>query len=313
MLILYRLISYLPFPLLYTVAWLAYLTIYYLVGYRKAVVRRNLRQAFPQKSEREITVLAKKFYYRFAQVAFEIVRARRMSHEDFRKRVILRNPEVLEQAMAERSRSAIVLTIHQGNWEWMLHGATSALGMPVDPVYKPLHDEITDKLMLDIRSRFGSRPLSMAESTRDIIRRRKELRIFVMVADQSPVKQERSYWTRFMHQEAAFYLGAESLAQLTGFPVVFAACHRIRSGYYEIEFQPLAEPPYSKGSHAIVDAYVAAAEASIRREPESWLWSNRRWKRDRAKEEATQETTAASETTNAIAQADNSSQPNPPA
>ncbi|MBN7798449.1 lysophospholipid acyltransferase family protein [Parahaliea mediterranea] len=282
---LYRLISALPFPLLYAAAWLAYLALYYVAGYRKAVVRNNLARAFPEKSAREITVLAKKFYRRFAQVALEIVKARRMSPEDFRRRVVLRNPELLEERSLDHTRSVIVLTIHQGNWEWMLHGATTALGIPIDPVYKPLHDPVADRMIFDIRSQFGSRPLSMAESTRDILRRRKEFRVFVMVADQSPVRRERSYWTTFMNQEAAFYLGAESLAQLTGFPVLFAECHRRRTGYYEIEFHDLAQPPYDKGSHAIVDAYVAAAEAAIRREPESWLWSNRRWKRDRAREE----------------------------
>ncbi len=282
--LVYRLISWLPFPLLYTLSWLAYLAIYYVVGYRKDVVLRNLSRAFPEKSASEVTVLAKKFYFRFCQVALEIVRARRMSKEDFARRVTVRNPELPEQLSLDRSRSVIVLTIHQGNWEWMLHGATAAMGIPMDPVYKPLHDESADQLIYAIRSKFGARPLSMNESTRDILRRRKEFRLFVMVADQSPVRQERSYWTRFMNQEAAFYVGAESLAQLTGFPVVFAECHRIRSGHYEIEFHELAQPPYEKGSHAIVDAYIRAAEAAIRREPESWLWSNRRWKRDRQRE-----------------------------
>ena len=59
--ILYRLISWLPFPLLYAAAWLAYLVLYYVTAYRKAVVRQNLGRAFPEKSEAEITALAKAF------------------------------------------------------------------------------------------------------------------------------------------------------------------------------------------------------------------------------------------------------------
>jgi KDO2-lipid IV(A) lauroyltransferase len=180
----------------------------------------------------------------------------------------------------------IVLTIHQGNWEWMLHGATANLGIPIDPVYKPLHNKTVDELIYDIRSQFGSRPLAMDESTRDILRRRREFRIFVMVADQSPIRSERGYWTQFMHQEANFYLGTEIIAKMTRFPVLFAQCHRTEPGYYEIEFHELAKPPYDKESHEITDRYVALTEQAIRCEPESWLWSNRRWKRDRAAEEA---------------------------
>ncbi len=276
---LYRLISWLPFPLLYAVAWLAYLFIYYVTGYRKAVVRQNLRRAFPEKSEKEITLLAKKFYRQLADVALEIVKARRMSEADFLERATLVNPELLQRYTDDGRTSVIVLTIHQGNWEWMLHGATVALGIPIDPVYKPLHNRTVDKLIFDIRSQFGSRPLPMAESTRDILRRRREFRVFVMVADQSPTGSERSYWTRFMHQDAAFFLGAESIAKLTRFPVLFAQCRRKSRGHYQIIFHEVARPPYAKEDHAITDRYIALAEKAIRAEPESWLWSNRRWKR----------------------------------
>jgi KDO2-lipid IV(A) lauroyltransferase len=283
---IYRLISYLPFPLLYALAWLLYLLLYRVVRYRRAVVRQNLQRAFPEKAEPEIEALGKRFYRRLSEVALEIIKARRMRPEDFLQRAKVRNPELLESYSEGFSKSVIVLTIHQGNWEWMLHGATTALQVPIDPVYKPLHNESVDKLIFDIRSQFGSRPLSMAESTRDIIRRRREFRVFVMVADQSPVRSERGYWTRFMNQEANFYLGAETIAKMTRFPVLFAQCHRRRTGYYEIEFKELARPPYAKESHEITDRYVALAEAAIRSDPESWLWSNRRWKRDRAAEEA---------------------------
>jgi KDO2-lipid IV(A) lauroyltransferase len=168
----------------------------------------------------------------------------------------------------------------------MLHGATTALNIPIDPVYKPLHNPVADEMVYNIRSRFGSRPLAMKESTRDILKRRREFRIFVMVADQSPTRSERSYWTTFLQQQAAFYLGAESIAKLTQFPVLFAQCRRTRTGYYEIEFHKLAQAPYDKASHKITDRYVELAEQSIHSQPYSWLWSNRRWKRNRAAEEA---------------------------
>ena len=290
---IYRLLSWLPFPLLYAVAWLLYLLLYYVAGYRKAVVRQNLSKAFPEKSETEITLLAKKFYRQLAEVGLEIIKARRMSHADFAERVTLANPELLMDYSADLTESVIVLTIHQGNWEWMLHGATTALQIPIDPVYKPLHNKTVDQLIFDIRSQFGSRPLSMAESTRDILRRRKEFRVFVMVADQSPIRSERGYWTQFMNQEACFYQGAEALAKMTKFPVLFAQCMRSSRGHYRITFHEVARPPYVKEEHVIIDRYVALAEQCIREEPESWLWSNRRWKRNRAEEEAREQAESA--------------------
>ena len=276
---LYRFLGRLPFPLLYPLAWLTYLLLYYVAGYRKAVVKENLARAFPDQSEREITVLAKKFYRQFTQVGLEIARARYMDEADFRERVEVLNPELITECSGGLRQSVIILTIHQGNWEWMLHGLATTLGIPLDPVYKPLHSPSAERFMRELRSRFGSRPVPMGEATRDILRHRREFRLLVMVADQSPVRRERSYWTRFMHRDAAFYLGAETIARTTGFPVLFAQCRRLRRGHYQLELHKLGEAPYDGEAHSLTESYVRMAERAIREEPESWLWSNRRWKR----------------------------------
>ena len=280
--IAYRLLGYLPFPLLYAVAWLAYLVIYYLIRYRRDIVRENLGHAFPEKDTAERAAIAKGFYQQLTQTALEIVKARRMREKQFRERVNILNPELLRQYSNNFQQSVLVLTIHQGNWEWMLHGTTAALGVPMDPIYKPLHDRAADKLIFEIRSRFGSRPLSLEQSAKDIIRHRRKFRFLVLVADQSPTRRERSVWTHFMNQEAAFHPGAENIARLTGFPVVFAQCRRKSRGHYDIEFHPLAKPPYDDTNVDITDLYVRMAEQAIRAEPESWLWSNRRWKRQKS-------------------------------
>ena len=127
---------------------------------------------------------------------------------------------------------------------------------------------------------FPPRPIdALSHLNRLARRRRREFRLFVMVADQSPIRRERSYWTRFLHRDAAFYLGAETIAKVTGFPVLFAQCRRPRRGHYEVEFHELAQPPHAADGHEITERYVRLAERAIRAEPHSWLWSNRRWKR----------------------------------
>jgi Kdo2-lipid IVA lauroyltransferase/acyltransferase len=275
----YRLLGWLPFPVLYGAAWLAYLAIYYVAGYRRQVVRENLSNAFADRNARELTVLAKKFYRQLTEVAVEIVKARRMQHADFLARARVCNPELLRQCSNDFRDSVIVLTIHQGNWEWMLHGTTAALGIAMDPVYKPLHNQSLDSVVFEIRARFGSRPIAVNEATADILRRRREPRCLVLVADQAPAQQEHAHWTQFMGRSAAFHTGPARLAKLTGFPVVFAQCRRRRRGYYEIEFHPLAVPPYGDDPSVIIERYVRLAERAIGEEPESWLWSHRRWRR----------------------------------
>jgi len=279
--VFYRLLSRLPLPLLYALAWPGYLLLYYLAGYRKSVVRQNLSQAFPEKNAGEITVLAKQFYLQLVQVALEILRTRRMSAADIQRRVSVVNPQLLQEYSKDFQQPVIVLAIHQGNWEWMLHGVKLHLNIPIDPVYKPLHNKALDRLMFEIRSQFGSRPITIATAARDILRHRREFRLFVLVADQAPTETERCHWLPFLNREAAFYEGGESIATMTGHPVLFAQCRRRARGYYEVEFREVAKPPYRRGEHRITARFVELAEAAIRSEPQSWLWSNRRWKRQR--------------------------------
>ena len=281
---LYRLLARLPLPLLYALSWIAYVVLYHLVRYRRDTVRGNLTDAFPEKSQREIHSLGKAFYRQLTEVAVEIVKARYMSRDDFLQRTHVANPHLLREISNNFQVPVIILTIHQGNWEWMLHGASAALGVPLDPIYKPLHNSSADRFMLEVRSRFGCRPLPLAQSGRDILRHRRKFRLLVMVADQSPTRQERSVWNQFLNRDTAFHLGAETIARLTDYPVVFAQCRRRRRGFYEIEFQSLASPPYNDEEGAITQRYAQMAERAIHAEPQSWLWSNRRWKRNRNSE-----------------------------
>ncbi len=287
---LLRLIARLPFPLIYLLAWLGYLLVYRGAGYRKAVVRQNLQQAFPDKSAKEITVLEKKFYRHLLNITFEVIKGHDMSEQSFRQRMRVVNPEILINATQGKSRSVIVLTLHQGNWEWMLHGASLTMGLSIDPVYKPLHNKSWDAFALETRSRFNSKPVAMEQASRNILKHRRDFRLFVMLADQAPIERETTYWAQYLNKEAAFYQGGEKIAQITGFPVLFASCRLVSTGHYEIEFSEISEPPYEKRSHEILDRYVALAEEAIRAQPHTFLWSNRRWKRDRQAEEQAQNT-----------------------
>ena len=170
------------------------------------------------------------------------------------------------------------MTLHQGNWEWMLHACTLALGRPLDPIYQPLHDPVADHFMHALRSRFGARPLALATAARDVMRHRHTPRLIAVVADQAPGAGERCNYTTFLQQPTAFSLGPETLARLLYCPLVFARCERLRRGHYAVEFSPIATAPRDAATHWATERYARLAEASIRREPESWLWSHRRWR-----------------------------------
>ena len=185
-------LALIPLRVLYFFSIIGSFFLYHIARYRRSIVRGNLTNAFPELSITEIKDIEKDFYKHLCRVAMEIVKAKRLPKSEFIDRVKVRNPELIKEISENYTRSVIVLTIHQGNWEWMLHGVTLALGIPIDGVYKPLKNKSADDLAYTVRSRFGARPLKVDDSTKDIIKRRKEFRLFAMVAEQSPSKKSRS-------------------------------------------------------------------------------------------------------------------------
>ena len=63
--------------------------------------------------------------------------------------------------------------------------------------------------------------------------------------------------------------------------MVFVGSKRRKRGHYEFRFDVIAEPPYEKDSHVIVERYARELEAMILSDPSAWLWSHRRWKFDK--------------------------------
>ncbi|MDX9873733.1 MAG: lysophospholipid acyltransferase family protein [Spongiibacteraceae bacterium] len=274
--LLFRLLGRLPLPVLYACGAVLSLVLQYVVRYRRQTVKSNLAHAFPELSETERRRIMRRFYRHLCDLTAEVLVAPRLAPEELARRVVFDNPEVLTRFASQR-QSLMLLTCHQGNWEWLLHAVTPLLGCPVDAVYKPLHNRHADELMRHVRSHLGN-PIPFQNAAREILRRRREFRAFAMVADQAPFKRDKRHWRTFFGRPASFYLGPQKIAELAQRPVVFLSMYQLRRGYYRVRLEILAEPPHTKGGTEILDRYIDAVEASIRAQPHTWLWSNRKWK-----------------------------------
>jgi KDO2-lipid IV(A) lauroyltransferase len=277
------LLAALPARLGYALASAGYILVYYLFRYRRDTVRENLRCAFPELAENERKQIERRFYRHFCDLVVEILRAPRMTKDEFVARMPYRNVDALRDATNDFEKQAIILLAHQGNWEWMLPAAMAQLPVPADPVYKPLHSPFWDAYMLKARSRFGATPMAMSNVGREVIRGRKRKRLIVMLADQSGPRAG-GYWIDFLNRPASFHRGADKLAMSLSLPVFFAECRRLARGQYEVVFHELCRPPYtdtedSSGEPSILERYVRMTESMIRKQPETYLWTNRRWKK----------------------------------
>ena len=230
-----RWLSRLPFPVLYTFSDFLFFIAYYLIGYRKALVRRNLRNSFPEKSEAEIKLIQKDFYHNLCDYAVETIKLLSITPEELKRRLVYKNPEIVKQ-FSDKNQSVLLLTSHQFNWEWLLASGCLYLPVSVDFVYQVQSNKTFNEFSLLGRTRFGAFPIERSQVGREAIKRKDVLRGIAVVADQFPGHfHNKKYWTQFLNQKTAFFLGLGQLAFLTQYPAVFFSVKKIKRGYYEAE------------------------------------------------------------------------------
>jgi KDO2-lipid IV(A) lauroyltransferase len=277
--LLFRLLAFLPLPVLYILADFLYLVAFYVVGYRKDVVWQNLRNSFPQKTEQELRKIQKDFYKHLAEVFIETLKCLTISKRELQKRVSVENIEILTNHLQE-GKTTLVLVGHLFNWEWLSHITAIEQNYPVYFVYQPLRNRFFDKLMLTIRTRFGEKAIKMHNVLKDILQNHQEARIVALLADQSPAGNEKDHWTTFLHQDTAFFAGTEKIATKLQLPVVFGGVRRLKRGYYQLYFEEVYHPKNLSNSN-ITETYIAFLEKQIQETPANWLWSHKRWKKKR--------------------------------
>ena len=272
-----KFLSRLPMWVLYAVSGFLYLLAYYVVRHRHRVIEDQIAQVFPQASAGECTTIHKNFLKNFCDVLVEVLKSASMGAAELGAHVHLVNLPVVRGHL-DSGRSVMLVTSHLCNWEWLLQGIAVQLGFPIDAAYKPLHDQWAERLMLGIRSRFGARLVPAKELLGDILKRRAVVRAVAMNADQAPVSTDKRYWTQFLGQDTAFYMGAEQIARATRLPMIYVVMRRTRRGYYEVEFQRLWDGRESVPPNGITERYARACEIDVLKSPADWLWSYRRWR-----------------------------------
>ncbi|MDX1433656.1 MAG: lysophospholipid acyltransferase family protein [Gammaproteobacteria bacterium] len=275
--LLLRALSRLPFPALYALSSLLYAVNRLAIRYRYDVVEQNLRNAFPEKSDEEIARLTEDVFRNLADLVVEAIKGITVSPQALAERIVFEDTSAVDELIAT-DRPFILVAAHHCNWEWPMLAFCQRLKRPMTAVYQPLHNQWVNAFMLKTRARFGATPISNKNVLGELARRKKEIGALALVADQLPTRGEELYWTRFLNQDTAFYVGIEKLARITRFPVVFLHIRRLARGRYAVRFKLLAEPPYARDERRIVERYARESEAMILADPAAWLWSHQRWK-----------------------------------
>lgn len=274
----FRLLSYLPLPILYLFSDLLYLVARFVIGYRKKVIEENLRFAFPEKSDAERKKIRNRFYRNFTDSFAETIKMLTISEAEMRRRFHLVKQNLPDDAV-KAGTSAIMTAGHLFNWEMAILAIALNSEVTAETVYLKVNNPFFNKLMLEIRTHFGGLMTEKRDFRKSMITMRNSPRIVQLASDQRPSSSENRYQQEFMNRPAVFFEGAEFLAKKMKLPVFFGKITKKKRGHYTLELSTLASPPYDADQpHSITDAFCEKLEENIRIQPDLYLWSHKRWK-----------------------------------
>lgn len=273
-------ISLLPFRLLYVLSDLTYMVLYKGFGYRTKVVRHNLKNSFPEKTQEELKEIEVRFYRHLCDVIVESLKSFTISNREVLKRMVVENPHLINKYY-EEGRSVLIAGGHYNNWEWTATSLQQQINHQAIAIYTPLSNKFFDKKMLSTRGKFGLKMISYKEISKFYSDHQKMLTATLFAIDQSPRNPNRCYWTTFLNQDTGVQFGVEKIARKLDYAVIFGSINKIKRGYYSLHFSLISDRPGEEAHGAIIEKATAFLEAQILDKPQYWLWTHRRWKHKR--------------------------------
>ena len=272
-------LAVLPLAVLYLLLPVVYIVVNHVVRYRRKVVDDNLLRSFPELTVKERRRLRNRYYWHLSQIAIEMIKMLLIPRFALRYRYRCSNPELVNRFYKE-GRSVILMSSHYNNWEWMIVALEEMFLHHGIGVGKANSDKVFEKWVNRARTRRGTE-VCFADTAREVFEHYETNHIpaaYMMLCDQSPNNPKKCYVTQFLNQTTGVIYGAEYFARKYDIPVLYYEVIKERIGKYRVDVQLITEHPNDEEQYHITQRYTELLEQTIRRKPEYWIWSHRRWK-----------------------------------
>lgn len=271
-------ISILPMSVLYILSDIFFFLSYYVIGYRRKVVKENLALALPDKTDKERKQIAKEFYVHLSDILVETVKSLTISEKEISRRFQFENPDLLQE-LYDQDKSVLLMCGHYASWEW---SGILTKHMPYKglAVYKQLRNPNFDRLVRKIREKFGGEIVNNKQIVTKLFRmhRDKQKSLTLILSDQTPKISDYKHVDTFMGIRVPVFVGTEELAKRLGQIPVYLHVEKVKRGYYSARFIPLTMEPKNIPDYEITRMFLDEIEKQIHKAPAYYLWSHKRWK-----------------------------------
>ena len=247
------------------------------------IARINLRLAFPEKSEEEITKIILGMWNNLGRVLGEFPHLPRIEAYADKNRV-----EVIGEENAwpyvEQKVGGIIFSAHLGNWE-ILSLLSTARNVPVHRIYRPSNNPFVDRLVVfSRRSILGDLLPKGRIGARKCIEHLREKEFIGMLIDQ---KLNKGVSTPFFGHIAKTAPALAEFGYRYNCPLIPTRVERLEGARFRVTVYPPIELPdtgdKTKNLEIVMTNVNRQLEEWIRERPEQWLWIHRRWPKEHYK------------------------------
>lgn len=245
-------------------------------SYRKKVILKNLRNAFPLLSMNEISRMMRAYYRHVGNLITESFLLGNVGKENIGEIVSYENLSLIHHLIKEK-KDIVLMASHCGNWEYLLSLPLYVKCNVLAP-YSPLSNNLLNEKLKKMRSKFGAKLISKSEWYRTAMKWRDNFpTIFAVIADQRPPEISK-HNIDFLNQKTYVQSGAARIAQKRSCALVYMDVMKNGLNSYNFRFILISADAEKREENDLMNSYYKMLEKTIRRQPELWLWSHNRWK-----------------------------------
>jgi KDO2-lipid IV(A) lauroyltransferase len=294
-------LSWLPFWYLHLVSRVIYAIVYLGIGYRRKVVRENLRKSFPEQTEAWRLNVERKFYKNFCDQIIESIKTTTITLEELQSRCVFTGVTNAERWFTE-GVNVNGISSHLANWEWLPLTLAPSSKQNCFGIYKPLSNKKINAFMIKTRERFGLKMIPIKESRTFFESKQEVPYVMGLLSDQAPHDYSKAFEFEFLNQKSYFVAGPGVLTVKYNLKPTVSWMRRTGRSRYEWSLEALevdasyalTEPDLaqiariskahdlslvdSERAFRIVKEFARILEMQIRSAPADWLWTHRRWK-----------------------------------
>lgn len=260
---------------------------YYHRGRRRAL--GNLRNSYPEKSERWIWETGKKSFEHIASLAIEVLFTPRLVKKGNWKRYSTYKNVERAKWMMKDGKGLILVTGHYGNFE-IIGYLMSLFGFNLYSVARPLDNRFINNYLYSVRKRVGQKIIDKRGATKQVQSILESGAALGFIADQDAGR--KGIFVDFFGRKASTYKSIGLLAITENIPVCVGYARRTGEDFhFEIGMTRLITPDEWKDKddplYWLTQEYTKAIEQFVREDPTQYWWLHRRWKH-RPKQELTE-------------------------